>query len=348
MTTKQTQNRWRPKKDFWELKNKLAVESAENKWKLKRGRPKKEKKLDDSINTKLVSKNKEIKVLEKENNEIHQNIWKNAFSSKKIENIEQVENKTEKYSKMLLMFAILFFVASILYKFVFTAKNTDDLKFSEITPLEKIENSASLWAENDTENNMDLVGNDSQSNNFEIQIGNNDENWNFVETERIIISNNETSWDDISTDEIDGSFDNKRENIVSGDIYEEIENEYTALIKLFYEKINAREFWELAGLTDSYLKNSDVFRTYYSSNWLNNFLDKVAGGRIYVVEMKELPSDKSHVKKYWYKIKYKVNWENLLTQEDWEMAIIDRNWNRQIWSIMCTTVWCSKMPFFQK
>jgi hypothetical protein len=56
---------------------------------------------------------------------------------------------------------------------------------------------------------------------------------------------------------------------------DKISNADVELIKLFYEKLNKREFSELSNLTDRYLKNSDAYRTYFSSNWLNNFLDKI-------------------------------------------------------------------------
>ena len=76
METKKNQSRGRPKKDYWDLKNKIAQKTAENKWKVGRGRPKKEKRIDDSINTKISNHHKDISELEKKNKEIHSKIGK--------------------------------------------------------------------------------------------------------------------------------------------------------------------------------------------------------------------------------------------------------------------------------
>lgn len=299
METKKNQSRGRPKKDYWDLKNKIAQKAAENKWKLGRGRPKKNKKIDDSINIEISNHHKDISELEKKNNEIHSKI-SNLF----YENIPS--NKKEKYSKILLWFSIAFFVCAILFtvicKLIIPSLNKgDDLSLAE---LDNIEN----------------------ENTVNIQIWYNDQNGEFVEMENIEVENNHV--------EI-----NREETIIN--------NEYTDLIMSFYDKINNKDFSSLSNMADSYLKKSDSFRTYYNANRLSKFLGKIVWNKVYVWWFKELPSTKPDVKKYWYMIKYKVNWDNNLTKEDWEIAIVNRNWENLIWSIMCVTTWCSRMPFFQ-
>lgn len=299
METKKNQSRGRPKKDYWDLKNKIAQKAAENKWKLGRGRPKKNKKIDDSINIEISNHHKDISELEKKNDEIHSKI-SNLF----YENIPS--SKKEKYSKILLWFSIAFFVCAILFtvicKLIIPSLNKgDDLSLSE---LDNIEN----------------------ENTVNIQIWYNDQNGEFVEMENIEVENNHV--------EI-----NREETIIN--------NEYTDLIMSFYDKINNKDFSSLSNMADSYLKKSDSFRTYYNANRLSKFLGKIVWNKVYVWWFKELPSTKPDVKKYWYMIKYKVNWDNNLTKEDWEIAIVNRNWENLIWSIMCVTTWCSRMPFFQ-
>lgn len=304
MTIKKTQTRGRPKKDYWELKTKMANEAMKNSWKHWRGRPKKEKRIEDSINTKISNHSKEISVLEKKNQDIHKSIWNSNLIDKNTGKMSEQELAAEKYSRVLLFFAVLFFVFTLLYKFILPLLgDKNKLNISEIDQ---------------------VITEDAQDNNgIQLQIWYNDQNNEFVEMEKIEINeNNINGWN--------------------------ADDEYISLIKSFYDKINNREFSDLWTITDSYLKTSDSFRTYYSSNRLSNFLDKIAGGKVYIVWIKELSSDKPNVKKYWYTIRYKVNWVNHLTEEEREMAIVNKNWKNLIWSVMCVTTWCSKMPFFQK
>lgn len=289
METKKNQSRWRPKKDFWELKSKIANEAIQNKWKYWRWRPKKEKKVEDSINTKISRHSKDIDTLEKKNIEIHKNI-----KSKKLNNslVLSKNERHEKYSKILLRCAIVIFIISVII-FISSKIKTDKLIFSEIESLPNNENQ-----------------------NIEQQI------W-YNNPENVVIEIIETDNNDVINDD-------------------------TELLKSFYDKINNRDFSSLADITDSYLKKSNTYRTYYSANRLSNFLDKIAGNKVYISWIKELPSEKPNVKNYWYTIKYKVEWVNHLIEEEREMAIVDRNWKKLIWSIMCVTTWCSKMPFFQK
>lgn len=285
METKKNQGRWRPKKDFWELKSKIANEAIQNKWKYWRWRPKKEKKIDDSVNTKLSNHSKDINAIEKKNIEIHKGI-----TSKKLSNNYTLSKseKHEKYSQILLLCAILIFIISIL---LFTSSRIKKNKLN-FTEIEDLSNSEIQQVEKQNEN-----------------------------SENVTIE------------------------IIEADSYK---NEYSDLIESFYDKINNRDFSSLADITDSYLKKTDTYRTYFSVNRLSNFLDKIAWNKVYITEIKELPSDKPDVKHYWYTIKYKVDWVNHLIEEEREMAIVNRNWKKLIWSIMCVTTGCSKMPFFQK
>lgn len=322
METKKISTRGRPKKDYWELKSKLAQETAENKWKLSRWRPKKQRNIEDSINTKISNHHKDVTLLEKKNQEIHKDI--NAVTNN-YQNSEQQEwdDRAEKFSKVALCFAVIFCIFAVAYRLIsFVQKQkTNELIFSEI------------------ENTWDI--NNSIGDGVQMQIWYNNESWEFIEIENIEINDNNI-WLTNNT-EI-----NNNEPINIEVEANNIDNEDVVLIQSFYEKINNREFSELASLADRYLKNSDAYRTYFSSNWLNNFLDKITGNRIFIWWFSESLSDKPNVKNYKYTVKYKVNADSQVTNEEWEIAIVDRNWEKLIWSIMCITTWCSKMPFFQK
>lgn len=318
METKKKSSRGRPKKDYWELKSKIAQEAAENKWKLGRWRPKKQRNIDDSINTKISNHQKDVSVLEKKNKEIHEKIQANkVLENKKNLEIEWYEKNSEKYSKIALICSIIFCAFAIGYYFLSShQQNSNNLKLSEL------DSSDTINIEEDA---------------TKIQVWYNDENWDFVEVENYEINNK--VWDN------DSWYASSDDKII---MQNEVDNSDVELIKLFYDKINNREFIELSKLTDRYLKNSDSYRTYFSSNWLNNFLDKIAGNKVFVWWFSEAISDKPNVKHYNYIVKYKLNNESDFRQENWKIAIVERNWEKLIWSIMCVTTWCSRMPFFQK
>lgn len=322
MEIKRNSTRGRPKKDYWELKSRIAKETAENKWKLGRWRPKKQRNIDDSINTQISNHHKDISVLEKKNEEIHEHLKIHKISNDNA-NVLQFEEKSEKFSKIALICSIVFCAFAICYYFIFSQQNHNNLKFSEMS---NIGNSIGI--------KRDVT---------HMEIGYNNESWDFVEVERININNDE-EWS-VNNEEL-----TVVKNIDNDDTTKtnEVDNSDVALIRLFYDKINNKEFSQLANISDRYLKNSDSYRTYFSSNWLNNFLNKVSGNKVFVWWFSELPSDKPEVKHYWYIVKYKLNNESNFRQENWEIAIVERNWERLIWSIMCVTTWCSRMPFFQK
>ena len=315
METKKLSARGRPKKDYWDLKNKLAQEAAENKWKLGRWRPKKQRTIDDSLNTKISNHQKDINFLEKKNAEIHDELVKTNFSKHNIWEEKKLEEKTERYTRIALYLSCIVFIFSIIYCFLGSKCNKNDtLVFHEINPVYEVKTTS--------KNTEDSV---------QLQVWYNNESWEFVEMENISISNlNENIWES--------------ENVEMDDIATSDIN----LIKSFYENINNKNFSELSSMTDRYLKNSDSFRSYYNANWLNNFLNKIAGNKVFIGWFSERVSDKPNVRYYQYNIKYKVNGQSSLTEEDREIAIVDRNWERLIWSIMCITTWCSIMPFFQK
>jgi hypothetical protein len=120
------------------------------------------------------------------------------------------------------------------------------------------------------------------------------------------------------------------------------------VINMFYKTINERWFDDLPYFADNYIKFSSLFKIYYAENWLWNFLDNLTNERIYLTNIEEIVWEtvKPGVKYYSYTIKYKLKNNNQLFTEQWKTAIIIRNDRKLIWSLQCTNVWCSKMPFF--
>jgi len=275
-------NRGRPKKDFITTSVKKDINDSKR-W---RGRPKKEKKFDDSINTKISNHNKEINKISRENEKMHLEIKSNSFVNKKIK--KEDSKKSDNFALWLLIFSMILFIFS-LYK-TFYLKPYSNLDNYEAQKNVDTEIILDTW--------ITLIKDVSQNEKVLII-----ESW--------MIAKSNIIWD-------------------------------------FYQNINDKKFAEISNMVDSYLKNSNVFRTYYNQNWLAKFLWNLVNEKIYVtnIEEKVLSEQKDWVNYYTYTIKYKIKDNNELFQEERETAIVTKNEKKLIGSLHCITTWCSKMPFF--
>ena len=306
-TKKDTVSRGRPKKSFTsQPKKDTEVEKkSAGRW-----RPKKERAIDDSLNTKISSQKKEISKIEKKNKEISQEIKENSFSTKKLSTMDKLDNNKQanNFTLCLLIFSMLFFIFAV-YKTFYVKPYLE----SDVNNVE-----------NATEQNI----------------------WNTA-TDLIILSD---TWSLIVTwktdDEVEktengidtpSNTDNVEWNIVSDE----------TIIKNFYWYINNRDFDKVNASVDQYLKSSNTFRTYFNQNWLNRYLDKLSNNKVFVSNIKHISGDENSTRYYSYDVKYVLKDTPGLITEEREAAIVKR-WDKiLIWSIRCTTTWCSRMPFFQ-
>lgn len=123
-------------------------------------------------------------------------------------------------------------------------------------------------------------------------------------------------------------------------------SEEEQLIFDFYKDINAGNFDKLWNYMDTNLKRTDVYRIYFSTNRLSKFISNISNNTVYIVSIKEIPNDWWKSKKYTYQIKYKLKNNDILFTEDWNVSIVYKDNIPLLWSIMCSTTWCSKNPFF--
>jgi hypothetical protein len=124
-------------------------------------------------------------------------------------------------------------------------------------------------------------------------------------------------------------------------------NDYT-IIYNFYSYINDLDYTNINSSVDKYLKNSDVFRTYFTQNWLSRFRDKINSNGLSINNINLVSWDENSTRYYSYTVHYELAESGEGFNEDWELAIVNRNGEYLIGSIRCVTTWCSKMPFFQK
>lgn len=309
-TKKQLSGRGRPKKSFSSTQKKIEVEQAQNDIIVAvRGRPKKSRKIDDSINTKIGNQKKSIAKIQKENDRISNEIWISNFSTKKIEKsnwtINEIEfedsKKADKFSLIVLICAMLFFIFA-LFKTFFLNKDTDNLSIQDLSILNNS-------IENELEN-QEIIP-ELQDNEAEII---NEEPSKYLWNNIDIIE-----WNNLSDEQI---------------------------ILNFYGYMNSLDFDNISSNVDKYLRNSDVFRTYFTQNRLTNFYKKIDDRWLNISNIKLKSWDENTTRYYSYLVTYYI--DQKLYQEERETAIVNRNDRELIWSLKCVTTWCSKMPFFQK
>lgn len=111
---------------------------------------------------------------------------------------------------------------------------------------------------------------------------------------------------------------------IEPEVKEEL-NDYE-IINDFYNTINDKDFSKLNDFVDRHLRSSNVYKTYYSKNWLTRFTEKLANKKVYLTDIQEISSEnkKDNVTHYSYILKYKLNNSNELFKEEREASIVTR------------------------
>ncbi len=114
------------------------------------------------------------------------------------------------------------------------------------------------------------------------------------------------------------------------------------IIESFYTAINEQKFLDIYSMIDDKLKQSSTIRTYFSSKRLQRFLNNIQNNTVeYTIKTTEIwPSTNIN-----YSISYTLANGSGYT-EDRVATLINKGDSYRIGKIMCTTPWCSKMPFF--
>lgn len=111
-----------------------------------------------------------------------------------------------------------------------------------------------------------------------------------------------------------------------------LQNMYWALQEANFDGIYAQ--------IDTTLKQSSIFKTYFSKNRLQRFINNIDNKSISI----ELVNTDNETSKIRYKLSYSIN--NVPFAEEREASFITKDNEQKIAKIMCTTQGCSTMPFF--
>lgn len=116
----------------------------------------------------------------------------------------------------------------------------------------------------------------------------------------------------------------------------------------FYQAVNSIDTVAIHTMADTRLKESNVFKTYYSRNWLSKFSENVLAPKIVVTNIEEetTTSPNPNIKNFSYTLEYTLaNTKQKITEER-STILIKKGDDWKIGKLMCETKGCSTMPFF--
>ncbi|AHB41538.1 hypothetical protein P148_SR1C00001G0748 [candidate division SR1 bacterium RAAC1_SR1_1] len=118
------------------------------------------------------------------------------------------------------------------------------------------------------------------------------------------------------------------------------QDEKFVILQNIYSLIQQAKFDEIYTHIDTILRQSSVFKTYFSKNRLQRFINNIDNQKI-SIELINIDNDTSKIR---YKLSYSI--KNVPFIEERETVFITKNDEQKIAKIMCITQGCSKMPFF--
>ena len=120
------------------------------------------------------------------------------------------------------------------------------------------------------------------------------------------------------------------------------------LLMNFYHAVNTLDTTTIYNMADTHLKQSNVFQTYYSKNWLSKFSAVVLAPKIVVSNIQEKPNTTSNpsIKNVSYTIEYTIVKNQQKFTEERSMVLVSKDNIWKIGKLLCETKGCSTMPFF--
>jgi hypothetical protein len=124
-----------------------------------------------------------------------------------------------------------------------------------------------------------------------------------------------------------------------------IDEEWQKIITDFYKNINSKNIKDIKQFVDTNLQKSNTFRTYFNEKRLTRFINSIDWIKIENIE--ESDNTNETKKSFNYNITYSLLNDNTKKyKEDRTISLIKKWETYKISKIRCSTIWCSRMPFF--
>ena len=115
----------------------------------------------------------------------------------------------------------------------------------------------------------------------------------------------------------------------------------------FYQAVNTIDTITIHTMTDARLKESNVFKTYYSRNRLSKFSEVILAPKIVVTNIQEEDAIANpNIKNFSYTLEYTIASNQQKFTEERSTVLIKKGDEWIIGKLMCETKGCSTMPFF--
>jgi hypothetical protein len=116
----------------------------------------------------------------------------------------------------------------------------------------------------------------------------------------------------------------------------------------FYQAVNMVDLPTMYTLTDARLESSNVFKTYYSKNWLSKFSAAILAPKIVVTNIQEETTTtlNPNIKKFSYTLEYVLVGNKQKFTEERSTVLLKKGDTWKIGTLLCETKGCSTMPFF--
>jgi len=107
----------------------------------------------------------------------------------------------------------------------------------------------------------------------------------------------------------------------------------------FYQAVNSVDTATINAMTDPHLKDSNVFKTYYSRNRLSKFSETIIAPKIVVTNIQEEPTNSTNpnIKNFSYTIEYMLTANKQKITEERSTVLIKKGDERKIGKLMCET-----------
>lgn len=116
----------------------------------------------------------------------------------------------------------------------------------------------------------------------------------------------------------------------------------------FYQAVNSIDTVTIHTMADAHLKESNVFKTYYSRNRLSKFSATILAPKIVVTNIQEEPTNSTNpdIKNFSFTLEYMLASTKQKITEERSTVLIRKGDTWKIGKLMCETKGCSTMPFF--
>ena len=172
-------------------------------------------------------------------------------------------------------------------------------------------------------------------------------NIDYTDSDSSNVQISKTATDDVQTPKTVAA-DMGTENAVDNQYLAQDLDSQQQIVVQFYQAVNSMDTTAIRTMADDHLKQSNVFKTYYSKNRLSKFSENILDPKISITNIQEKPTNSVNqdIKSFSYTLEYTLANTKQKYTEERSTVLIRKGDIWKIGKLMCETKGCSTMPFF--